>query len=415
MLLKNIFYTFIVVLIIWISFTFVHSKEMSTNEATRNMSQSVFDSCIKFSSSFYKVLASNTSGNIISSPLSVHVILSLLSRGANGPTAKELTAGLYLSNVDSLVHDGFKFLLSMLNDIKQVGFTLANTICVQEDISLVPDFVSISSESFHSNIQKVNFKDAAGAIKQINAWVEEKTKHKITDIVSADNINEETIVLLMNAIYFKGDWLCKFEPKFTGKRLFHVNKYKTKLVPTMFKKFNFCHTQVPSLDARILKIPYLNDDLDMIIILPNELEGLRFMEENFDWDTIVKTSCTESEVVLYMPKFKLESTMNLEETLNKINLGRIFTNNADFNGVSADIPLKVSEIIQKAFIEVNEEGSEAAATTSVRIMKRSITLSPEEFDVNRPFMFAIRHKPSNIPLFIGSVKDLNIHPEKDEL
>ncbi|EFN79721.1 Serpin B8 [Harpegnathos saltator] len=152
----------------------------------------------------------------------------------------------------------------------------------------------------------------------------------------------------------------------------------------------------------------------MIILLPDKDVELQTLENNFDWKILAEAPSSVNEIKLYLPKFKFEITLKLEEVLRKIGLNTMFENNADFERLS-NIPLKVGTVLQKVFIELNEEGSEAAAATVVESRLKRMAVLLEEFVVNRPFMFAIQHKPSKMPLFLGSVRKIEFTPEKDEL
>ncbi|XP_015588578.1 leukocyte elastase inhibitor isoform X2 [Cephus cinctus] len=386
------------------------APESLAQDAFKNASEA----CNKFSNTFYKALVTDASGNLASSPLSLHIVLSLLSHGASGMTAEQLKAALHLAGVDHPVHGEISLLLDTLKALSKVELSLANTIFIHNNISLLPEFKLISTNSFKATVPKVDFEDSAGATQQINAWVEENTKNKIKDCISAGSIKDDTKVILVNAIYFKGNWADKFNPDFTTDRPFYVTQNQKKLVPTMFKKTKYPRGKIESLNVEVVEIPYVNTDLDLLIILPNEREGLEYLENNFDWDTIATARRFPNDVEIYLPKFKLEVTSDLEQTLRKIGLHLIFEDLADFSSMTA-MPLKVSSVIQKVFVEINEEGSEAAATTVVQMRLRRMINESSEFLVDHPFMFVIRHKPTNIPLFIGRVKDFDVPISRDEL
>lgn len=379
-----------------------------------NLSDEVCLSARKFSNNLHKILTSDTDENVINSPFSLHTILSLLLYGAKSGTAIDLKAGLFhpKTNIDS----GVKGLTALFNNLKDIDFSIANTIYIQDDLHLEHEFVSISAEIFGSSVIQVNFKETLMAVERINSWVIEKTRNKIKDLITTDDINDDTRILMINAIYFKSLWQNKFDPQLTEKQTFHNINNKVKQVSMMYKSANFSFGISEDFNAQLLEIPYQNQDFSMLIILPNDVNGLRSLEQNFDWNTVLTTELRMSKVDLFLPKFKLEMKINLKETLKKLGMSVIFQDNADFNGMS-NTPLKVSHVVQKVLIEVDEQGSEAAAATGVQMrLRRSININePEEFRVDRPFLFVIRYKPCNVPLFVGSVRDLGEVTEKDEL
>ncbi|XP_051160515.1 antichymotrypsin-2-like isoform X2 [Leptopilina boulardi] len=368
----------------------------------------------KFSTILHKTLTSETKENVINSPFGLHIILSLLSYGAKNETADALKSRLYHPKTN--LENGFKGLKSLFSEVKDVDLNVANTIYVQDDLHLNHEFVTLSAEIFGAGVIQVDFKQPLNAVKQINSWIVEKTKNKIKDVLTIGDINDETRLFMINAVYFKSSWKNKFDLKLTTQQDFYKENNKVKQVYMMFKSAHFSHGVLEDLNAKFIEIPYQNEDFAMQIILPNEVDGLQSIEENFHWDQILNAHLRKSEVELYLPKFKLEMKITLQETLKKMGLSKIFQDDADFHGISSE-DLKVSHVVQKIFIEVDEEGSEVAAATVAQVRRsRSIRNDiPEEFRVNRPFLFLILYKQGNIPLFLGSVRDLEAVIEKDEL
>lgn len=394
-----------------IGFSFESKMEF---EKISNLCDEICLASCKFSNSLHKTLTSGTEENVINSPFSLHTILSLLSLGAENATAEELKSGLFHPKTN--LESGVKGLLALFNNVKDVDFSVANIIYVQNDLHLNHEFTSKSAEVFGSSVIQVDFKEALNAVDRINSWIIEKTRNKIKDLITLDDISDDTRLLMINAVYFKCSWKHKFDPKLTKKQNFYNIKNNVKQVSMMHMNAHLSHRISTDLNARILEIPYQNADFSMIIILPNDVLGLQSLEENFEWYKILNAPLRNSKVELFLPKFKLEIKMSLKETLEKMGIRKIFQDDAEFNGISS-VPLKVSHLVQKVFIEVDEEGSEAAAASGVQMrLRRSIDVDePEEFRVDRPFLFVILYKPINIPLFVGSVRDLEAVIEKDEL
>ncbi|XP_077266426.1 antichymotrypsin-2 isoform X2 [Temnothorax americanus] len=348
-------------------------RDMSSSSGQQNDIKTLSTACNKFTIPLYKSLSTNVDSNVAISPLSLHIILSLLSNGAGGLTLNELKSALRHDDTAPL-NDEFKFLALLLNNIENIELRIANKIYVQDGFDLMAEFLAICTDIFQSSISRLNFKDNGLAAKTINSWVRKATDNKIFDIISSE----------------------------------------TNLVPTMFKSSKYAYGDIPTWRTSFIEIPYLNQDIAMIILLPDREIELQVLENNFNWEVLADAPRSTDEVALYLPKFKFEITIDLKDALRKIGLNTMFEDNADFTRLS-NVPLKVSHALQKIFIEINEEGSEAAAATVVGMRLKRMAILPMEFVVDRPFLFAIEHKPSRVPLFLGSVRNIEFVREKDEL
>ncbi|KAF7994109.1 hypothetical protein HCN44_011378 [Aphidius gifuensis] len=373
------------------------------------------ESCRVFSSNLFKGTTEvyENSKNIILSPLSVHVTLSYLCHGARENTANEMMMGLSINTNDWSqyeMHIGYRNLLASINETSKADLIIANSVFCHESVKLKSLFSSLGTDYYNFEIKNINFDNNIESVGYINDWIIKKTNNKINDVIKSD-----TKLILVNAIYFKGTWQHPFDPDKTSDRDFYITKLSSIKVPMMTNKQRYAYGKLPQYKSKFIELPYTIEDLSMMIILPDDIDGLSLIEKNFDWNLVVDAEIGRGDVILHLPKFKIQCTTNLKEILQNIGFKNMFENAADFSGIS-ETPLKVSKVIQKAFIEVNEEGSEAAAATVVKMrLKRSLE-EPEEFNVNRPFMIAIRHKPSNIPLFIGRVCDIGKEViVKDEL
>ncbi|XP_029667265.1 antichymotrypsin-2-like isoform X3 [Formica exsecta] len=392
-----------------IASTVLHTVIMSVEEVSSSIKLNTFKristACNDFTNSLYKTLAVNTDKNIIISPLSLHMILSLLSNGAGGSTLDELRSALGYNDKESL-NDEFRALIVLLNDMENVTLHIANAAYIQKEVDLTGDFLSICMNIFQSAITKINFKNNVHAAETINSWVQMATYNKISNIISPDDISIDTNFIMVNAIHFRSRWLKPFNEEDTQQREFHVSKTETCLVPTMYRKATYFYGEIPTWDTQFIEIPYLNEEIVMIILLPDKDIELQLVENNFNWETLVKRRKFYDDFELYLPKFKFEIAINLKDVLHKIGLNAMFKDNCDFTRLSK-FPLKVSNVLQKIFIDVNEQGTEAAAVTVAEMRSRRMAIEPMEFIVDRPFMFAIEHKPTTIPLFLGSVRKLN--------
>lgn len=382
----------------------------SSNES--NTFDKISTACNDFTNSLYMPLSAYTDKNIIISPLSLHVLLSLLSNGAGGSTLDELRSTLGYSDKEFL-NDEFKALIILLNDMRNVTLHVANAAYIQKEVDLTGDFLSTCMNIFQSLISKIDFEDKIHAAETINTWVQVATHNKISNIISPDDISVDTKFVLLNAVHFKSRWLKSFNEENTQQRKFYVSRTETYFVPTMFTKATYFYGEIPLWNTQFIEIPYLNEDIVMVILLPDREMELQFLEKKFNWQTLVNRHRFFDDFELYLPKFKFEITINLKDILKKIGLNMMFKDDCDFRHISK-FPLKVSNVLQKIFIEVNEQGTEAAIVTAVKMKTKRMAISPMEFIVDRPFMFAIEHKPTKLPLFLGSVRKLD-SLVKDEL
>lgn len=357
----------------------------------------------KFANNFFKEVVNDNPGNLITSPLSAQIALAMAAYGADGMTATQMRSVLLIPSEDDLGRTGYQSIIETLNVVKGVDLRLANKIYTASQFEVKLAYKALTSNQFLSSSQEVDFNSSAAAAETINTWCEEQTNKRIKNVITSDCLNSDTRLVLVNAVYFKGQWEKKFDPSSTHDKPFHIDEKTTKDVPTMFVKRKFRTGSLPELNASFIEIPYQGNELSMIIIVPHEVNGLKTVQENL-YRVNLSQSVQQSsarDVDLFLPKFKIESTLNLEETLKKLGMTKMFENGADFSGI-ADVALKISNVCQKAFIEVNEEGSEAAAATVARIQKRK---GPPIFEVDCPFYFQIGYTSLNVPLFTGQCTD----------
>ncbi|XP_011149751.1 antichymotrypsin-2 isoform X2 [Harpegnathos saltator] len=373
-----------------------------------------------FSTNFVKTIAKEKEGNLICSPLSANVALSMAATGSEGETKKQFKNVLKLPEMEAQTLESYQHLINNLNDVENVTLKLANKIFIASNFLIKPEYKNSLQTYFYSDIQSVDFKQNQQAANTINDWSKEKTNNRIDNIVKAADLDPSTALVLANAVYFKGKWAKEFDPKNTKDRPFHVDTNTVKQVPTMYRKGYYKFVELPEHNVKCIEIPYANTQVNMVIILPNEIDGLAALTNNLDVITEVcntrLSEAYEREVKLYLPKFKIESELNLKDILSdKMGLSEPFSNSANFHGIS-DVPLKISKVVQKAFIEVNEEGSEAAAVTAL-IFQKSGRIGPiDEFIVDRSFIYIITKHITNarinslniVPLFFGKYVQLEI-------
>ncbi|XP_046429063.1 antichymotrypsin-2-like isoform X3 [Neodiprion fabricii] len=359
-----------------------------------------------FSNRFLKTVVESQPGNLISSPLSAQVVLAMAAYGAGGSTATQMRTSLGIPANNALGQSGYKSLIETLNAVKGVQLKMANKIYTSDMVPIKASYKEITAVKFLAETESLDFGRSATAAASINAWCDEQTNHRIKDVVTADSLTPDTALVLVNAVYFKGNWATKFDSTQTEDRPFHVDAKTIINVPTMYIKRNYRFGNIPEVDAKFIEIPYEGKELSMIIIRPNQIDGLKRIQDNLHTVNLtdhLKRSYS-NEVMLYLPKFKIETTLDLKPSLEKMGMSEMFQNGADFSGM-ADAPLKISKVIQKAFIEVNEEGSEAAAVTGLS-GRRSFDISKKTtvLNVNRPFILFLR-QAETVPIIAGQVRD----------
>jgi len=252
---------------------------------------------------------------------------------------------------------------------------------------------------------EVDFSDRKNAAALINDWVEENTGDKIKDLIKEDDIHDMLAMILTNAIYFKGLWANQFDVEDTTNRDFELSDGSKITVPTMRLFDNdITWNYTENDDLQILELPYKGDKLSMYILLPKE-NNVTALEKNLTYDNFSdwKNGLYETQVEIFLPKFNLETEYSLADHLQNMGMNIPFTDNADFSGMNGKKDLFIEKVRHKAFVEVNEEGTEAAAATSVHM---GLTAIPNiiEFNCNHPFIFLIQHKNTDVILFMGKVE-----------
>ncbi|MCC9166943.1 serpin family protein [Pontibacter harenae] len=363
--------------------------------------QKTIGSSNSFAFQAFAKLSEGQDQNVFISPLSISMALGMAYNGA-GSTTKEAmrqTLGFDLPT-DEEINQSFKSLSGLLQGIdKEVTFSAANSSWYNNRFELQAPFVEKNETYFDATVQGLDFSSPA-AKTEINNWVANKTNGKIKTIV--DQVRPEHALFLMNAIYFKGAWTYQFDKTLTQPAQFHLANGSTVNHPFMtLKKGKYLLHQ--DTDKTLIDLPYGNRQFSMMIVMPNdpsELDNLvqELNPQNLDtWLTAADSASLE----LHLPKFTMAYEKELNEMLKELGMGIAFSPQADFSHmVEGEAALAISKVKHKAFVEVNEEGTEAAAATSVGIV---VTSLPPSVWVNRPFVFMIREKSSNAILFIGKL------------
>ncbi|XP_041665079.1 leukocyte elastase inhibitor-like isoform X3 [Cheilinus undulatus] len=359
---------------------------------------------------FKKLSENDNTANIFFSPFSISSALAMLMLGARGNTAAQMSECLETKECQDEVHTGFTQLLRELNKAGALyALSVANRLYGEKSCQFEEEFLESTKKHYEAELEMVDFITGFEAARlNINNWVEGKTQGKIKDLLAQGVVDSLTRLVLVNAIYFKGKWSEQFEEWMTWPTPFRLTKNETKTVKMMRIKSKFPLADIPEANFQILEMPYKGKELSMLIFLPNEIEdettGLEKLEmqltyENFErWTNMMQ----EVEVMVKLPRFKMEETYDLMGVLMSMGMVDAFDMGmCDFSGMSPAKELVLSKVVHKAFVEVNETGTEAAAATFFSSYA-SINLSkPLCFIADHPFVFFIRHNPSKSILFAG--------------
>ena len=306
---------------------------------------------------------------------------------------------------------GYRKLTPALSGNGEFTLAVGNRMYLQKGLEPKKKFMNALKKNFNATAVVTDFGASAAAAKKINGWVEKVTQNKIKDFINPNMLGETTKMVLINAIYFKGDWKTKFDAALTKEKDFFTEKGNTVKVPTMHMKGKFDIAVLEELKMKVLRLPYKGDRIVMNIILPDDRNGLVVLEQKLNEFGIgeeilnlINDNILHKEVIVDLPKFKLEQTWkNLKAILKLIGITTLF--NGGLEGI-ADGPLVVSDVIQKALIEVDENGSEAAAASAVGMSFRSSSLAKEiYFIADHPFIFSLRDTQTGLLLFRGRVGD----------
>ena len=353
---------------------------------------------------------SKKEGNLFFSPHSISVALAMTWAGARGETAEQMRAMLRLPERREAVHTAYSHLLDELNEATNAEgcrLEVANALWGQKGYGFLQGYLRLVETNYDAGLEQVDFRNATEkAREQINRWVEKKTNDKIEDLIPRGALNALTRLVLTNAIYFKGLWDMPFKPEQTEDRDFWVSADEKKSVPTMHNKKRFGYAETD--DCQLIELPYEGDELSMIVALPRERDGLGEMEKALTQEKLNEwfDGLRRREVDVYLPRFKFTSEFGLRSMLESLGMKDAFLpDEADFSGMNGKRDLFVTAVLHKAYVDVNEEGTEAAAATGVIVGTTSVPLQPAVFRADHPFLFFIRHRPTGTVLFMGRVAE----------
>ena len=349
-------------------------------------------------------------GNLFFSPESISTALAMTYAGARGQTAEEMAKTLHFSLEQDQLPATYAALVKNLNGAGEKGayqLRVANALWGQKGHAFLPDFLKVVQDSYGAGLNQVDFVASPEKARQtINAWVEKETNDKIQNLLAQGVLTRETNLVLTNAIYFKGTWVTQFNKTATRDEPFLLADGGKVSVPMMNQKSPYKYFQGDAF--QVLEMPYQGNDLSMAVFLPREVTGLADLEKQLtaarlaDWQSRLR----QQKVIVTLPRFKLTEAFQMENLLAEMGMPLAFNRGeADFSAMDGQRDMYLSAVVHKAFVDVNEEGTEAAAATGV-VRRRGLAIIAEEIPVFRadhPFLFLIRDNRSGSIVFLGRV------------
>lgn len=344
--------------------------------------------------------------NLILSPFNISTALSMALAGARGQTADEIQSVLRI-HYDATYHAALGTLLGELDSAGNTGgneLHSANGLWVQKGFAILPAFENTLSNNYHAPLTPLDFMaNPEGARLQINRWTEEHTKEKIKDLLGAGSVNGGTRLVLTSAIYFYGKWQDPFLTSRTGPAPFTLPTGATMQANFMNRTGYYGYTETPS--AQILEMRYDGTGMAFDVLLPRTLAGLHDVEKSLTLEslTVWLDKLAVQDVQVSVPKFRAESALSMRQALSAMGMAAAFSGGADFSGIDPKRGLAISEVVHKAFVDVSEQGTEAAAATGITMHATAMRMreKPIVFRADHPFVFLIRDTRTGVVLFIG--------------
>jgi serpin B len=366
-----------------------------------------------FAIDLYQRLAEKP-GNLFYSPYSISLALAMTYAGARGETERQMAQTLRFSLPQEQLHPAFNMLDLNLRPLEQktpaadeqpFQLNIANSLWGQEGFDFLPEFLDLLAENYGAGMYRVDYRQPETARRLINGWVEEQTREKIKDLIAEGVLNPLTRLVLVNAIYFKGAWVYPFDEEATREAPFTLLDGSQVNVPMMHLAKDLLYWRGENYSA--VRLPYRDSSMAMLILVPDEgkFEEVekaltpQMLEE-------IRSNIALAAVRLAMPKFKMETSFDLSRTLAEMGMPEAFDRSlADFSGMTGRKDLFISDVVHKAFVDVNEAGTEAAAATAVIMELKAMPMNEVELTIDRPFLFFIEDQQSGTLLFAGRVVD----------
>jgi len=382
---------------------------ISLNTFSQEIEFNYAKSVNEFTFSFFESVNKNDK-NIIFSPYSISAALTMTYCGAEAQTQRAMAQTLFLTEDRNQVADIYaQYNRSINAPIITDNITLknANSLWGEKSYPFKREYIELVEAKFGAPLTKLSFiNEPKECTETINKWVEKKTENKIKDLIPEGVISGNTRMVLVNAVYFYGGWAKAFEKQASAKQNFYLNETDTIELDFMntYSKLYYFENEL----FKAVEIPYKGKAASMILFIPKNIAGIENLAKTLDFKTYESWNAqmVESNVMLSVPKFKVESDFELSDVLSNLGMKIAFTNNANFTAMSEKDDLKIDKVFHKATIEIDEEGTEASAATAVVMVRKTAVFKPlnnVEFKADRPFLFVVKENQNNSILFMGKV------------
>ncbi|XP_074432198.1 ovalbumin-related protein X-like [Larus michahellis] len=368
---------------------------------------------------FKELKVHHANENILYSPLNIIAALAMVYLGARGNTEYQMEKVLHFDKIAGLggtiqtkcgksmnIHILFKELLSDITAPKaNYSLYIANRLYAEKTRPVLPIYLKCVKKLYRAGLETVNFKTAPNQARQlINSWVESQTNGQIQNFLEPGSVDLHTALVLVNAIYFKGIWKTAFREEDTRELPFSVTKQESRPVQMMCQNSTFKVAAVAAEKMKILELPYASGQLSMLVLLPDDISGLEQLEKKISFEKLTEWTSPnmmeKKRVKVYLPRMKIQEKYNLTSVLMALGMTDLFSPLANLSGISSAKMLKISEAIHEAYMEVTEEGTEVGGSAGVMGDIKHSSES-EEFRADHPFLFFVKHNPTNSILFFG--------------
>ncbi|KAM9286097.1 ovalbumin-like [Cariama cristata] len=366
---------------------------------------------------FKELKVHHANENIFYSPLSIVSALAMVYLGARENTRAQIDKALHFDKILGFgetvesqcdtsvsVHTSLKdMLIQITKPSDNYSFSFASKIYTEETYPILPEYLQCVKELYKGGVETISFQTAADQAREvINSWVESHTNGMIKNILQPGSVDPQTKMVLVNAVYFKGIWEKAFKEEDTQEMPFRINEQESKPVQMMYQIGSFKLTVAASENLKILEFPYASGQLSMMVILPDEVSGLKQLETSITSEKLIKWTSSntmeERKIRVYLPRMKIEEKYNLKSVLMALGITDLFSSSANLSGISSAESLKMSEAVHEAFVEIYEAGSEVTSSTGTEMEAENVS---EEFKADHPFLFLIKHNPTDSIVFFG--------------
>lgn len=362
-----------------------------------------------FATDLFRELAADTQDNLFLSPTSVRVALAMTWAGADGTTREAMARTLHFpADDEQSVHAAYgAWMADWTSDAERpYDLQVANRLWAQQGFALQAPFQAITAQDYGAEVARLDLQGAPEKSRTvINDWVAERTHDRIPDLLPPGLLGPDSVLVLTNAVYFLGTWQAAFDERMTKHRPFTRFDGSEVDAPTMYASYRYDYAELEG--SQVVRLPYKGDRLSMWVVVPRSAEAAPDLDAA--WLARARGKLATEEVRLWLPKFEIDASFQLGPALDALGMGVAFTDAADFRRLSTDAPLAISDVVHKAFVKVDEVGTEAAAATAVLIVATSMPSKPppppKEVRADHPFLFLIWDDQADAVLFMGRVAD----------